>query len=145
MSEVSKKWFNYGYAKLLMYLSQHVGLDIEADRKLSDGFEIGKWMQAVREYWQNGLLTQKQEYQLEQIGMSIDESMQSWESVYRYARNYYMDNAVLPNGRSYRTDDGVILGAWIDRQKRFGFMLADEQKEKLKAIGIDVEVYQDGN
>ena len=143
MGSALKAWFNRGYAQLLMYLSRHVGLDLEPDYISPDGFELGKWIIEIRKLWLEGSLTKKQEYQVEQIGLAMKETTQDWESVFRYARNYYLDNTVLPTGKYYRTDEGVILGAWIDRQKRFGILLSDEQKEKLKEIGIDVEVYHE--
>ncbi len=137
--EISKQWFNHGYAQLLMYLNDHAGIDIDKTYVSSDGFLLGEWIGKVRTLWIDNLLSKKQIYQLEQVGLSKREESQDWESIYRYAKNYYMDYSVLPLGRSYRTNDGVILGAWLDRQRRFGYLLLDEQKKKLREIGIDVE------
>lgn len=143
--EISKQWFNHGYAQLLMYLNDHVGIDIDKEYVSGDGFLLGEWISKVRTLWIDDLLSQKQIYQLEQVGLSKREESQNWESIYRYAKNYYMDYSVLPFGRSYRTSDGVILGAWLDRQRRLGYLLSDEQKEKLREIGINVEGERDGD
>lgn len=139
MKQIDRQWFNHGYARVFMYLNSHVGIDIEKDFQSSDGYMLGEWISEVRRLWNENLLTKKQIYQLEQIGLSKREETQDWESIYRYARNYYMDHSVLPTGRSYRTEDGVILGAWLDRQRRFGYLLTEEQKEKLREISIDAQ------
>ena len=136
--KVSKGWFNQGFANLMIYVRDHISIDISADYMMENGYSLGKWIKEVREYWQEDKLTHKQQYLLENIGLSKDEQIQNWESVYCSAKNYYYKYGTLPESISYYTDDGILLGAWIEKQKRFGYMLSDEQRRKLKEIGIKV-------
>lgn len=115
-----------------------MSIDIQDDYITNTGFALGNWVREVRQYWKEDRLTGKQIYLLENIGISKNGELQDWESVYCYAKNYYMDYGVLPQGKSFRTSEGIILGAWIERQKTFGYMLTDEQKTKLSVIGIEV-------
>ena len=66
--EISKQWFNHGYAQLLMYLNDHAGIDIDKTYVSSDGFLLGEWIGKARTLWIDNLLSKKQIYQLEQVG-----------------------------------------------------------------------------
>ena len=136
--DISKEWFNQGFANLLIYTRDHIGIDVREDYVTDNGYKLGDWVKTVRKKRREGKLSHKQQYLLENIGLSQNGQMQNWESVYCYARNYYLDNGVLPEDIGYHTEEGVILGAWIDKQKRFGYLLTEEQQEKLRTIGIVV-------
>lgn len=101
-----------------------------------DGFALGRWIYDIRKHWENNELTEKQKYLLETVGVSRDGNNQNWETMYCIAKNYYLSYGTLPDDITYITPEGIVLGAWIDKQKRFGYLLRKEQKEKLELIGI---------
>lgn len=136
---MSKEWFNRGFANLLIYTRDHEDMNIEETYITGSGYELGKWVTDIRKYWQNGQLSSKQEYLLENTGLAITGEIQNWESVYCCAKNYYMKYGTLPGNITYHTNEGIMLGAWIEKQRSFGYMLSDDQKEKLSEIGIEVQ------
>lgn len=133
---VFKDWFNRGFSQLIVYLRDNVSADINVDYISDDGFALGRWIRDIRKHWENNELTEKQKYLLETVGVSRDGNNQNWETMYCIAKNYYLSYGTLPEDITYITPEGVVLGAWIDRQKRFGYLLREEQKEKLNLIGI---------
>ncbi len=136
--KVPKTWFDRGYAKLLIYLRDHPGLPIKNDYISEDGFHLGDWMAETRSLWQSGYLTEQQERMLEEIGFSKAEDSQSWESMYRLLRNSMKTHIEDPIELSYRTEEGVMLGAWMDRQQRLFMSLAQEKRYKLQELGLGV-------
>lgn len=137
---IFKKWFNRGFSHLIIYLRDNVSADINIDFICDDGFALGRWINDIRKHWKSNELTEKQKYLLESIGVSGDGNAQNWETMYCIAKNYYLTYGTLPDDITYLTHEGVVLGAWIYRQKRFGYLLREEQKEKLKVIGIGREI-----
>lgn len=133
-----RKWFNRGYAQLIMYLRDHPGIDVSDHLVLGNGFELGQWVMQIRSMWQDNLLDTSYILKLEGLGLSPIQEYQSWESMYWYAKDYYIEYGNKAIERNYKTQDGILLGAWIHRQKQYAFLLTKEQKEKLKDIGIEV-------
>jgi len=136
-NEMPRAYFNRGYALILMHLRDHPDVDILEDTMSSDGFPIGKWLKDVRQALKYDKLDEKRKIMVESLGISFDEKMQAWELMYVKALDYYVRNNVLDVKIDYCTEDGVMLGAWIDRQKKYYVTLNEIQKEKLKKIGID--------
>lgn len=73
---------------------------------------------------------------LQRAGIAQSVKEQTWESLYFYAREYFNEHGNIDIPRSYRTVDGVMLGAWLERQKKRLELLTDEQSRKLAFIGI---------
>lgn len=134
--DMNRSRFIKGYAELTMYFCEHVGADVASDYVTVDGFELGKWLVEVRNQWRAGKLTQKQLSMLQRAGIAQSVKEQTWESLYFYAREYFNEHGNIDIPRSYRTVDGVMLGAWLERQKKRLELLTDEQSRKLAFIGI---------
>ncbi len=134
--QIPKIWFDHGYALLISYLRDHPGLSIEGDYKAADGFLLGIWITEIRFLWKEGFLTYEQIRKLETIGFSKDPEDQSWESMYRLLRNRIMEKGDVPQELQYKTEDGVMLGAWKDRQERLFLSLPEEKREKLRKLGF---------
>lgn len=136
--EVDRLYFLCGYSHLLIYIRDHADLIIEDDYRFSDGFELGLWMYHIRRAWRDNELAGKYVRKLKEIGITMDETKQPWESMYFLAREYYKKNKNINLSTTYRTDDGLLLGAWVDRQRRYFSCMDSEQTEKLLKIGIGV-------
>lgn len=124
---------------LLIYLREHVSLDMQEDEKISDGFDLKLYVKIIRSLKNQGALTKKEIAMLSKLGLSWTEDEQSWESMYRYAKDYYDLYHKLPE-RSCVLDNGVFLGAWVDRQKRFYQSCTEEQQRKLRKFRIGIRV-----
>ena len=133
---MNRSQFIKGYAELLIYFRDHLDSDISISYISPNGFNLGKWLDSVRKLWIDGYLTSKQVAMLQKVGISQKSELQTWETLYFYAKEYYMKHESVDIPRSYRTVDGIMLGAWIERQKKELFMLSKRQRDKLKKIGI---------
>lgn len=135
--EMPRAYFNRGYAQIMMHLTNHPDLDIPEDMVTLDGFPLGRWLKEVREGMKCDLFDEKKKAMLEALGISCEEKNQSWESMYLKAADYYSRTGKLAMKAGFCTEDGVMLGAWIDRQKRYFVALSMEQQDKLRKLGIE--------
>ncbi len=135
-NEMPRAYFNRGYALILMHLRDHPNVDISEDIVSSDGFPIGRWLKEVRVALQCNKLDEKRRIMLESLGISFDTEKQMWELMYVKAMDYFIRNGNIDIKLGYCTEEGVMLGAWIDRQKRYYVTLDEEQKDKLERIGL---------
>ncbi len=74
----------------------------------------------------------------------------TWEMYYLKAKAYYEAYGNLKIPKTYRTDNGLSLGAWLVTQRRVYNKkavgnLTQEQIEKLTAIGMEWEPRQEAN
>ncbi len=138
--QIPKAWFDHGYALLLIYLRDHPGMPMDDDYKAMDGFLLGDWMNEVRIMWTEGNLSCKQICKLETIGFSKNKEDQSWESMYRLLQNAMRETEQIPVDFLYKTDEGVMLGAWKDRQQRLFHSLTKEKQEKLRKLGLGKDI-----
>ena len=84
-----RAYFNRGYAKTLMHLTNHPDIDIPEEMVTSDGFPLGGWLKEVREGLKCGRFDDKKKAMLDALGISCLEENQSWESMYLKAVDYY--------------------------------------------------------
>ncbi len=129
-------YFNRGYAQMLMYLRDHPEANVPEEQVLPDGFPLGRWLKEVRTGLKNNTFQAKQKTMLEALGISCEKKYQSWESMYLKAMDYYARTGDMNISVGYCTEDGVLLGAWVDRQRRCYATLQKEQREKLSKLGI---------
>jgi len=134
--EMPRAYFNRGYAQIMLHLTNHPDLDIPDDMVTPDGFPLGEWLKEVREGLKCKRFDAKKQSMLEALGISWEERKQSWESMYLKAADYFTKTGNLDMRIGYCTEDGVMLGAWVDRQKRYFVALDKEQQEKLKRLGM---------
>lgn len=130
-----RKWFVYGIAHLVMYHTEHGSLNVSEEYKSADGFELGEFAADIRERFSKGELSENEQKQLEDVGFSMNKDLQDWETMYRMAVAYVTGHGELPDA-GYRTEDNVLVGAWVHRQIVVFDRLTDGQKEKLRRIGI---------
>lgn len=129
--------FKRGYAEIMMHLTNHPDLNIPDDKVTSNGFPLGKWLKEVRTGLKQNAFDTKKVVMLEALGISCEKKYQSWESMYLKAIDYYARTGDVNISVGYCTEDGVLLGAWVDRQRRCYATLPKEQREKLNKLGIN--------
>lgn len=131
-----RAYFNRGYAEIMMHLTNHPDLNIPDDKVTSNGFPLGRWLNEVRTGLKQNAFDARKIAMLEALGISYDKKYQSWESMYLKAVDYYSRTGNMNVSVGYCTEDGVLLGAWVDRQCRCYAALQKEQREKLNKLGI---------
>lgn len=135
----NNRYFNQGYIHLLHLIRNQPQLMTEEDYLTEDGFALGQWMKEIRKQWDARELNIRQIAKLEAIGFAKLEIYQNWESMYRLVYDYFIVNGNAKINRFYRNDEGIMLGAWLDKQMHFFSGLTKEQQEKLIAIGVTTE------
>lgn len=140
------RW-NRNYAELLNYYRTYGNIDVPSDYRTENGVALGQWIIRLRTFYRSGIrqsaLTQERMDSLNALGMIWDKVDYIWESNYQALLAYYKEhgNTVFP--KSYRTPDGVALGAWIyNIRTKYrisgGKSLTQSQKERLEAVGVDL-------
>ena len=131
-----KSDFVQGIAQLLFYQTQNGNLDVPEDYVTADKFPLGAFVRDIRTCYQNGLLSEDQERQLDDIGFSADETLQTWMCLYRLTREYTHHNGGKIPGATERTADNALIGAWVRKQRLMFYALSPEQRLRLEGIGI---------
>jgi len=119
---------------------------------MEDGVEIGKWLYYQKEKRKGGKLKAEQERKLKEIGVSLsldssDRQMHSygrvpnndrWEMIFSHMLRFVQQEGHSEVPRSYKTEDGINLGIWLNNQKNLQRKdkLYPERERKLKEIGI---------
>ncbi len=142
-NQIQRKWFDRGYAHLLIYAEKHPELDISEKYQAPDGFELGQWISEIRKQWNEGELESEYVKKLMEIGLAKDRGQQAWESMYRQTDIYIADHKGNKPKVSEQNEDGIMVGAWLDRQIRIYSRLSEEQKNKLKKISRMAENERD--
>ncbi|MDD4495670.1 MAG: Helicase associated domain protein, partial [Eubacteriales bacterium] len=125
------------------YFREHRNLDIPSSYITKDGIRLGSWicrLRKLREGKCRGLSpSEEQIARLDKIGMiwkpRIDHKWQtSFESAAKYAAN--KGNLNVPV--NYIDDNGINLGAWIQRQRAVYKQgkISEARKKKLESIGM---------
>jgi hypothetical protein len=127
------------YTAAKHYYNKHGDLLVPKKHRTHDGLSLGVWIvtqRRVRNKSIPGLLDEERIAKLDEIAMVWDTAEHSWESNYNAAKIYYKQNGHLDIPRRYKTDEGVMLGAWIAnlRQYHKNTTLTTERAKKLDEI-----------
>lgn len=112
------------------------------DSLMIGGFDLGKWIAYQRNRRKSGKLPEDRVVRLEEIGMVWDVFDARWEMHYRQAKAYFEAHGHLDIPRTYKTEDGFLLGMWVVGQRKArledgkGKPLTQTQIDRLNAIGM---------
>ena len=106
------------YAAAARYYLEHQNLEAPIKYVTPDGFALGVWLSSQRSAYKNGELTPEQIARLEAIGINwINRNVRKWQENFEAAKRYYEKFGNLEVPSNYVTEDGVLLGKWIARQR----------------------------
>jgi superfamily II DNA or RNA helicase len=129
---VDAKWEN-GFERLKNYVSQNGDALVPHHHKTANGFLLGSWVSSQRE--KRTELSTKRVKRLEQIeGWAWNSFNAKWEIAYRSLAQYVEENGPGALPRGYVTQDGVKLGYWVQRQRRYKDTLTIEQTSRLEQL-----------
>ncbi len=120
------------------YQKQFGNLDVPEDYVTSQGIRLRAWVNNQRTRFKTGKLRPEQISRLENLGFVWSLQEQGWERMFVCARRYYEVNGNLEVPKTYLTDMGVNLYAWLAAQRkslRTGKLPA-HKAERLWAIGL---------
>ena len=125
------KWDN-NYKLACSYYECHRNLEIPQKFKTKNGYEhdddgiaLGAWLDKQNMAYKKGKLSQIRIKLLENIGMNFEKTINeiNWDNNYKLACSYYECHRNLEIPQKFKTkngyehdDDGITLGAWLDRQ-----------------------------
>ena len=139
-------WSKY-YAELLKYHAQYGSIDMPSGYKTENGLSLGGWIVDLRANYRAGgrsaYLTKERIRALDALGMIWSKTDRIWETNCRALAQYREAHGNVELPRSYRTEDGLALGAWLYNIKagcRAGksAVLTQVQREQLEALGVDL-------
>ena len=129
---------NFRIAK--QYYEEHGNLDMSTKYVTEDGMAVGRWLSSLRtERKKKGgagtCVTEEQIKRLDEIGMVWESKLEyQWRKAYEAARLYYRKNGHLTVPHEYKTEDGIQLGRWVERQRKTA---CQERIELLNQIGMN--------
>ena len=130
------------YELLKKYAEEYGAADVPTDY-IIDGFKLGMWRQRQSNFYKKGMLTSEQMELLWEIGMCFDTLTfdEIWDRNYNAALKWYSENGNLNVPKDYKTESGIFLNSWLQKQKydyKSG-KLSEKKAEKLRRIGMNFE------
>jgi len=115
-----------GFSALVEYKETHRNCRVVRSHKMPSGFKLGEW--CARQRYEKKKLTAERLQLLIDLGFIWDPVTESWEASFSALAEYKQLNGDCRVPQSYKTADGLRLGAWVDKQR--------QRKEKISAERI---------
>lgn len=144
--------WNKNFESAKAYYETYGNLKVPRQYVAEDGFALGVWLDNQRAIYEGrkqnaSPLTKNQISRLESIGMEWEKgNHRQWQERYCIAERYYKTHGNLKVPVTYVTEDGLLLGRWVGRQreKYKKHALSREQRELLLKIGFEGDMNQYG-
>lgn len=116
-----RKWMSL-YDVAAAYYHEHGNLNVPSEYVTPDGVLLGKWVARQRYAYLNpdrssARVTPERKDLLDKLGM-VWEKYDPWQERYDLALAYKTEHGDLEIPSVYKTDDGVWLGSWVNRQRQ---------------------------
>ena len=113
-------------------------LMIPAGHLVTNGSDLGCWIQRQRQKFRDGTLSDARTAKLNELGMVWDPYGETWDIMFELAKEYQKEYKNLDVPCSFRTENGDCLGEWISGQKKAykSKKLSPQRQAKLESIGI---------
>ncbi len=136
--DVEQAHWERQYQAARAYRQEHGNLEIPSQHETMDGLKLGQWLKRMRRDYKKGVLDEDAIRRLEDIGITWDVRDRQWEEFYRAAQRYYQEHGSLRIAPGYTTPEGIHLGTWIQRLRRWYKQgkLTAEQIQRLEAVGM---------
>ena len=129
---------NFQAAK--QYYEEHGNLEMSTKYVTSDGVALGRWLSSLRsERKKKGgagtCISEEQIRRLDDIGMIWESKLEyQWRKAYEAACTYYRKNGHLTVPHEYKTEEGILLGRWVERQRTLKKKENTSSKEKVHLL-----------
>lgn len=135
-----RKWMSL-YDVAAAYYHEHGNLNVPSEYVTPDGVLLGKWVARQRYAYLNpdrssARVTPERKALLDKLGM-VWEKYDPWQERYDLALAYKTEHGDLEIPSVYKTDDGVWLGSWVNRQRQAlnsGSSALSSERRKLLRI-----------
>lgn len=128
-SAFDTQW-NAVYEAAAKYFREQGHLNVPIRFRTEDGTDLWEWIRTQRNKYRKGLMSAECAQKLEEIGMDwLFPAEREWEKSYAKAKRFYLEHGHLEVPSGYRTEDGMNLSKWLERQRR--------DRAKLKTSGAN--------
>ena len=136
-----RKWMSL-YDVAAAYYHEHGNLNVPSEYVTPDGVLLGKWVARQRYAYLNpdrssARVTPERKALLDKLGM-VWEKYDPWQERYDLALAYKTEHGDLEIPSVYKTDDGVWLGSWVNRQRQAlnsgSSALSSERRKLLRTL-----------
>ena len=136
-----RKWMSL-YDVAAAYYHEHGNLNVPSEYVTPDGVLLGKWVARQRYAYLNpdrssARVTPERKDLLDKLGM-VWEKYDPWQERYDLALAYKTEHGDLEIPSVYKTDDGVWLGSWVNRQRQAlnsgSSALSSERRKLLRTL-----------
>ena len=136
-----RKWMSL-YDVAAAYYHEHGNLNVPSEYVTPDGVLLGKWVARQRYAYLNpdrssARVTSERKALLDKLGM-VWEKYDPWQERYDLALAYKTEHGDLEIPSVYKTEDGVWLGSWVNRQRQAlnsgSSALSSERRKLLRTL-----------
>lgn len=136
-----RKWMSL-YDVAAAYYHEHGNLNVPSEYVTPDGVLLGKWVARQRYAYLNpdrssARVTPERKALLDKLGM-VWEKYDPWQERYDLALAYKTEHGDLEIPSVYKTEDGVWLGSWVNRQRQAlnsgNSALSSERRKLLRIL-----------
>lgn len=136
-----RKWMSL-YDVAAAYYHEHGNLNVPSEYVTPDGVLLGKWVARQRYAYLNpdrssARVTPERKALLDKLGM-VWEKYDPWQERYDLALAYKTEHGDLEIPSVYKTEDGVWLGSWVNRQRQAlnsgSSALSSERRKLLRTL-----------
>lgn len=138
-SPLERLW-QEGYEHAKKYYEEYGNLEVSAKFVCLDDYKLGIWINTQRVKYRNEQLDEHQIVSLNELKMIWDPTEYRWNLNYEQASIYSKEHGDLNVPTTYKTKDGIRLGAWIKAQKKAykeRKKYSEEHFNKLNELGME--------
>ena len=150
LNELGMVWDTMGqlweqsYAAAARYYLEHGDLEVPVKYVTPEGMALGVWLGSQRAAYKNHELSEDQIARMNAIGVDwTNRNDRKWQQAYEAAVAYRKAHGDLNVPSEYVTEDGLLLGKWIARQRyacqrpdHSSTRLTPERKALLDELGM---------
>lgn len=123
------------YLALINYVKEHGNCLVPNGFKLSNGYKLRIWLETQRRIKKQCKLSQDRVQKLESLkGWVWDPLEEQWEAGYLALKKYSEEHGNCLVKFRFKSNDGLMLGAWVSSQRRKQESISFERKLKLESL-----------
>ena len=133
---IDQQW-EAGFEALKDYIAEYGDVRVHRTHKTHEGIALGKWVSVQRTNKNKDLLSQERITRLEALpGWVWDPLNQQWEEGCSALEAYVAEHGDTRVAATYKTQDGIALGAWVSNQRtnKNQGKLSQERITRLEAL-----------
>ena len=117
------------------YFKEHGNCLVPNSYRTKDGLRLGNWVSTQR--IEKHTPSKANRARLDSLGFDWDPWTTRWEQCFEALEAFYSENGNSLVPASYKTENGLGLGAWVVKQRKDKDKIAEERRARLDNLGFD--------